>query len=319
MGVPKNSGDEKPAGGLLWHKVLFLAIVHAGAAVGAWRFASADPTLRLVQSALLVFVGLSATAGGHRLFTHQCYEAAPPVHAIFALGLMMGFTGSAFGWIRTHRTHHQYTDGDLDPHDARKGMWHSHFGWMLRAPSAEIKEACALQDNHTLRFHGVHAFIDRNDSILSLGTNALVPYVLLRALGAATISAPDVLALTCLRVAIGMNMAACVNSFAHVPSVIGTRPYSTRLPAYDNLLVSVFTWGEGWHNYHHTHSKDYRASGHDNWLLFWNPAHALIEGLALLGLAFNLKRVCSKDTKPEVTINSIGYELLYKQISPLKA
>jgi stearoyl-CoA desaturase (delta-9 desaturase) len=31
-------------------------------------------------------------------------------------------------------------------------------------------------------------------------------------------------------------------------------------------LTSLISWGEGWHNYHHTKSKDYRH-GHKWWEL----------------------------------------------------
>jgi fatty-acid desaturase len=36
--------------------------------------------------------------------------------------------------------------------------------------------------------------------------------------------------------------------------------------SYNSILASLLSWGEGWHNYHHTKSKDYRH-GHKWWEL----------------------------------------------------
>ena len=69
---------------------------------------------------------------------------------------------------------------------------------------------------------------------------------------------------TWMRLALGLNMAASVNSLAHT---FGSRPYNPYIEARNNFFVSVFTWGEGWHNYHHAYPKDYRASAHDNFIL----------------------------------------------------
>ena len=40
----------------------------------------------------------------------------------------------------------------------------------------------------------------------------------------------------------------------------GDRPYNFEIQPSENLFVSLITFGEGWHNFHHTYPKDYRAS-----------------------------------------------------------
>ena len=42
--------------------------------------------------------------------------------------------GSIKWWCRHHRAHHRYTDTDLDPYGAHRGLWWSHIGWMLIKP-----------------------------------------------------------------------------------------------------------------------------------------------------------------------------------------
>jgi stearoyl-CoA desaturase (delta-9 desaturase) len=39
--------------------------------------------------------------------------------------------GSCYWWARKHRSHHRYTDTDLDPYNAKRGLLWAHIGWML--------------------------------------------------------------------------------------------------------------------------------------------------------------------------------------------
>jgi stearoyl-CoA desaturase (delta-9 desaturase) len=34
-------------------------------------------------------------------------------------------------WVRDHRQHHKYTDTDADPHNATRGFFFSHCGWLM--------------------------------------------------------------------------------------------------------------------------------------------------------------------------------------------
>jgi fatty-acid desaturase len=64
------------------------------------------------------FVGaLVWSAGFHRLFCHQSYEAPRWVHAVFGvLGVALMY-GSPVNWAVVHTAHHRYADTDKDPHD----------------------------------------------------------------------------------------------------------------------------------------------------------------------------------------------------------
>jgi stearoyl-CoA desaturase (delta-9 desaturase) len=77
----------------------------------------------------------------------------------------------------------------------------------------------------------------------------------------------------------------CINSIAHY---WGSKQYSKEHSAVDNYLISLVTYGEGYHNYHHTFANDYRNG--IRWYHF-DPAKWLIWTLNKLGLAHHLKRV----------------------------
>lgn len=38
---------------------------------------------------------------------------------------------SIYEWSRDHRVHHKYSETDADPHNATRGMFFSHVGWLL--------------------------------------------------------------------------------------------------------------------------------------------------------------------------------------------
>nr|CAI5859634.1 unnamed protein product [Callosobruchus analis] len=54
-----------------------------------------------------------------------------------------------------------------------------------------------------------------------------------------------------------LNSTWAVNSFAHF---YGNKPYDRRIRPVENVGVSFFAMGEGYHNYHHTFPWDYRAA-----------------------------------------------------------
>ena len=47
--------------------------------------------------------------------------------------------GSIRLWVGWHRAHHKYTEQPLDPHNARRGFFYAHIGWILMYTSARFK------------------------------------------------------------------------------------------------------------------------------------------------------------------------------------
>ena len=48
---------------------------------------------------------------------------------------------SAIDWARDHRVHHKYSETDADPHNAKRGFFFAHVGWLLcrKHPDVRIK------------------------------------------------------------------------------------------------------------------------------------------------------------------------------------
>ena len=87
-----------------------------------------------------------------------------------------------------------------------------------------------------------------------------------------------------LRLVMSQHVTYLINSIAHM---WGKQTYSDASSARDNPLLALITYGEGYHNYHHTFQWDYR-----NGVKWWHfdPTKWMIRSLSWMGLTTDLKR-----------------------------
>ncbi|MBY6197261.1 acyl-CoA desaturase [Vibrio hangzhouensis] len=230
-----------------------------------------------------VFCGLSITAGYHRLWSHKTYEAHDALKYLFAIGGAFALQNSALHWSSDHRVHHKHVDNnDKDPYSARRGFWYSHIGWMLREYQAErysdYRNCRDLQKDKVVMWQHKHYIA------LALLMNLGLP-VLLGAFYGDILG--FVLIVGALRLVLSHHTTFFINSLAHI---WGSQPYTSKNTARDNGILAFFTFGEGYHNFHHIFEHDYR-----NGIRWWqfDPTKWLIRSCAYVGLTKNLKRVSS--------------------------
>lgn len=224
--------------------------------------------------------GMSITAGYHRLWAHRSYEASKPLQIVYMLFGAMALQNSILVWASSHRVHHRHVDDvDHDPYSAKRGLWFSHLGWMLRnyeAGRPDFRNAKDLEANAIVRFQHKYYLL------LAVGMNVGVPL----ALGILHGDIWGSLLLGgLLRLVVSHHCTFFINSLAHY---WGSRPYTTENTARDNGVLALFTWGEGYHNYHHLFQWDYRNG--IRWYQ-WDPTKWLISACKFVGLARSLKRV----------------------------
>jgi len=80
-----------------------------------------------------------------------------------------------------------------------------------------------------------------------------------------------------------------INSLCHM---MGTRPYDSEQTARDSWVMALFTFGEGYHNYHHTFQSDYRNG--IKWY-HYDPTKWLIWSAEKIGITSNLRRTKEVD------------------------
>jgi stearoyl-CoA desaturase (delta-9 desaturase) len=207
----------------------------------------------LVGLFLFFFIatGMSITLGYHRLFSHKSFEASPLVRAATLLFGAAAFENSAMVWCADHRRHHKHTDHDEDPYDITKGFFHAHIGWILfrRGPDTPLTWVRDLQKDRLVVLQ--HKYYVP----LALLVGFLLPTVIGWLVGGWVTALGAFLLAGVMRVVFVHHMTFCINSLCHW---IGSRPYSTRCSARDSALMAFFTFGEGYHNYHHEFQHDYR-------------------------------------------------------------
>jgi stearoyl-CoA desaturase (delta-9 desaturase) len=277
--MPSVSDAPRETRGTNWSALIFIVSYHLALLVGLPLYLlSNTPSWSLIgwTAFLLVSTLLAITAGYHRLYAHRTYRTRKVVEWIMVFFGTLATQGSVIRWAHDHRIHHSHLDTEEDPYDTPKGFWHSHLLWMFKK-NKPIDERYVkdLLKNKLLVFQ------HRYYGVLMALTNGLV------VLGVGWLTGDYFGALVfafLLRLFLAHHSTWFINSLAHM---WGSKPYSTEHSAVNNFILALLTYGEGYHNYHHTFASDYRNGV--RWYQF-DPPKYLIWLLNKVGLASDLKR-----------------------------
>ncbi|AXR07719.1 fatty acid desaturase [Salinimonas sediminis] len=264
--------------------VLVFIITGAIAFIGVpvWAAYIGFDTVEIITAVVLFyFTGMSITAGYHRLWSHKTYDANIVVRVVLAIGGAMALQNSILHWCSDHRIHHRHVDdNDKDPYSARKGLWFAHIGWMLRE----------YQSHRYDDYRNCKDLL--KDPVVQWQHKYYLPIVLASNFGITAFLGwlnGDILGMILFagvfRLVMVHHVTFFINSLAHF---WGRQPYTDKNTARDNGILAFFTFGEGYHNYHHIFEYDYR-----NGIRWWqfDPTKWLIRGLSFVGLTYNLRRV----------------------------
>lgn len=263
-----------------WKFTLFFILNPIAAVIGTTLLAMSG--LIQVKTLILAFVfmiltGLSITAGYHRCFSHKAYNIHPIVKWFFVLFGSAAFEGGVLEWCTDHRNHHRYTDTPRDPYNIKQGFWHAHIGWIftLHEDQRDYSNVEDLSNDPLLQAQKKYFvwFAIIMGYLLPMGIASLWH----DPLGGLFIAGA-------LRMTLNHHFTFFINSVCHY---FGKQTYSDQT-ARDNALMAIFTYGEGYHNFHHKFPLDYR-----NGIRFYDfdPTKWFIKGLFYCGLASNLKQV----------------------------
>jgi len=238
---------------------------------------------------LYLFGMIGVTAGTHRLWAHKSFKANFPLRLILVFLQTVAFQNHIIEWVRDHRVHHRHSETDADPHNAKRGFFFSHIGWVLQKKHPDV-----IRKGKEIDISDLYA-----DPLLVFQRKFYKPLVVLICFimptvvpwyywGESAWTAYFVAGV--LRYCFCLNFTFLVNSAAHL---WGTRPYDKGANPAENFVVSLLTTGEGWHNYHHAFPQDYSTSElHIPGISFaFNMATIFIDFMAAIGWAKDRKTV----------------------------
>lgn len=237
------------------------------------------------QIAMFVFyyfaTGFSITLGYHRLFSHKAFAAKMPVRLFTLIFGAAAFENSALDWASDHRNHHKHVDHDDDPYDISKGFWWAHIGWLI----FKLKPEPPMDNVGDMRKDPLVMWQHRYVQWIGVVVGFVIPSVLGWLYSGPAGALGGFLIAGIARVVFVQHATFCINSLCHT---VGSRPYSTKCSARDSWIMALFTYGEGYHNYHHEFQHDYR-NGVKPWQ--FDPTKWIIWTLSKVGLTSNLRRV----------------------------
>ncbi|MCB1229843.1 MAG: fatty acid desaturase [Verrucomicrobiae bacterium] len=266
-----------------WTSSIFLIVTFFTALIGTPIYLikfGVDPFQIALFAFYSIATGLSITLGYHRLFAHRAFKAKAPVKLGTLIFGACAFEDSALDWASDHRMHHKHVDQEEDPYDISKGFFWAHMGWIFfklyPRPLANVGDL--KKDELVMWQHRWHRALGFLFGILMPTMIGMMWNGGVGALGGFLLAGVT-------RVVVVQHCTFFINSLCHT---MGRRPYDSRTSARDSFLMAIFTFGEGYHNYHHSFQHDYR-NGVKKWQ--WDPTKWSIWTLEKLGLASELRRV----------------------------
>tara|TARA_B100000614_G_scaffold260392_1_gene287148 strand:+ start:1191 stop:2339 length:1149 start_codon:yes stop_codon:yes gene_type:complete len=267
-----------------WLNSIFLFATPVFALIGIilhWIYFSPPGLLELIVFVGLYFAcGLSITVGYHRLFSHRSHNAKWPLVLFYSIFGAGSFQNSIIEWCSDHRRHHKMTDSEDDPYSASKGFWYSHIGWILLEEENFTNDFSNVKD---LQQSKIIMWQHRNVFLIGAISGLILPAVIGLVVGGISGAVGCFVWAGLARVVFVHHGTFLINSAAHI---WGTQPYSEENSSRDSFWLAFLTFGEGYHNFHHTFQADYR-NGH-KWY-HMDPSKWWIQSFKYLGLNSDLK------------------------------
>jgi len=276
---------------IVWRNVIIMFLLHLAAFYGYCRLisGSAKFSTNIYYFFVAILSSMGILAGAHRLWSHRSYKAKWQLRVILAIMQTMALQNDIYEWSRDHRVHHRYSETDADPHNANRGFFFAHMGWLLCKKHPEVISKGKLVDMSDLWTDPIVRFQRKHYYLMVAIFWFLIPISIPVYYFEETLF--NSILLNIYRYVLSLQNTWLVNSLAHMR---GYKPYDKNINPRENHSVVYLSLGEGYHNYHHTFPWDYSASEY-GWKDNYNPATAFIDFFAWIGWAYD-RKVPSKES-----------------------
>jgi stearoyl-CoA desaturase (delta-9 desaturase) len=229
---------------------------------------------------------LGVTIGFHRMLTHGALDAPAPVRIALAIAGSLAVEGSVIRWVADHRRHHMYTDRQGDPHSPHLvdgtglkatllGLWHAHIGWFFVEETTRVERFAP----DLLKDRGLRA-VSALFPLWTVVSFALAPAIALALTHSIHAALTALVWGSLVRIFLLHHVTWSINSVCHF---FGRRPYESDDHSTNNWVMSLVSFGEGWHNNHHAF-----PSSAFHGLEWWQVSGMVIRAIRALGLVRNV-------------------------------
>jgi stearoyl-CoA desaturase (delta-9 desaturase) len=281
---------------LVWRNIYLFIYLHIAAAYGLYLLVTGNVMWQTVIWAGLMHIcgAFGITAGAHRYWSHKSFKAKLPLKVILVFMQTVSFQNSIHEWSRDHRVHHKYSETNADPHNATRGFFFAHMGWLLCRKHPAVKAKGKQIDMSDLEAEPLVMFQKNHYVPLVLFTSFFMPTLVAWYFWGESFVTAWCFAAQ-LRYCFNLHCTWLVNSAAHL---WGDKPYDESINPAENKGVAIFAFGEGWHNYHHVFPWDYKTAELGRYK--YNFTTAFIDFFAWIGWAYDLKTVSDKVVRDRV-------------------
>lgn len=292
---------------LVWRNIIVFVYLHLAALYGfILGIRQAGSLTWLWVGFFGVCSGLGITAGAHRLWSHRSYKAKLPLRIILGVFNTIALQNDIFEWSRDHRVHHKFSETDADPHNAKRGFFFAHMGWLLQKKHPDVIRKGRTVYVDDLLEDSVVFFQRRYYLPLVVLMSVIIPTYVPITLWGETLKTSFHLCF-CFRYILTLHMTWLVNSAAHL---WGNKPYNKYINPSENYGVAICAIGEGWHNYHHCFPWDYKTAELGSYA--FNVTTAFIDFFAKIGWAYDLRTTASSMISRCAEQKGDGTHALYK-------
>jgi stearoyl-CoA desaturase (delta-9 desaturase) len=241
---------------------------------------------------MYVTCAMGVTVGFHRHLTHRSFKAKKPVRAALTAAGSIAIEGPVISWVADHRKHHAFSDQEGDPHSphvghgtgwsgALRGLFHAHVGWLFIHTQRGKRDRYApdlIADPTISFFDRTFLFWVFAGLALPFGLGYLIGGTLMTGLTGLLWGGG-------VRMLVVHHVTYSINSLCHF---FGRRDFETGDESRNLAWLSLFTFGEAWHNNHHAFPTSARH-GLRSWQV--DPSWMVIRTLEATGLAWDVVRV----------------------------
>ena len=268
-----------------WRYAIGIPMIHLLACLAFWPYFFSWTGVVLAVLGLYVFGTLGINLCYHRLLTHQGFVAPKWLEHFFAVLGVCTLQDTPACWVAMHRIHHKHSDERPDPHSPLVNFLWGHCGWLM------FKNREFLNVNYYQRFtrdllrDPFYFKLERHENWLWIYAASAVAFFLAGlAIGGVQFGWSLLVWGVFVRTVLTWHITWSINSVTHV---WGYRNYHTDDNSRNNILVGLWSNGEGWHNNHHA---DQRAAAHGHKWWEFDLTWLTIRALESVGLVKNVVR-----------------------------